>query len=294
MTTEYRLHRRFELPMIALVMAAVSSACSDGKDNDSPLVEPETIEGENIERSEFIGTPEIDILDGTPGNDRLLGEGGADLLSGKGGRDQFIGGPGNDVVVGGADNDIYYYNIGDRADIIRDEGGEADQLVFGAGISLDQVVITDRPLTLHIMIRDIAAQDSVTIMNWGQMGNFIETMVFDGKHYSHSEIEAAIVGNRRPKLVLPIEPQIAKVGEKFEFEIPTTAFVDPDDGDDLKYHVMDHHRSWLPTWLSQYSDKFGVFGTPTQADVEEFVLRVTVKDPGYRQAEVLVSVEVIP
>ncbi len=294
MTSECKLNQRFKLSMLALVAAAISSACSDGRDNGSSSVESQEIEGDSIQRNDIIGTPKSDILGGTPADDRILGDDSADVLSGNGGRDEFVGGPGNDVVVGGTDNDTYYYNIGDRADIIRDEGGKADQFVFGTGISLDQIVITDRPHALHIMIRDIAAQDSVTIMNWGQMDNFIETMVFEGKRYSHSEVEAAIVGNRRPKLVQPIKPQIAIVGELFEFEIPKTAFVDPDDGDDLDYRIMDHNRTWLPSWLSQYSDKFGVFGTPAQADIEEFVLRVSVTDPGYRQAEVLVSVQVVP
>lgn len=74
----------------------------------------------------------------TPGDDLVLGTHFDDL---------FQGGTGNDRIEGGNGGDTYRFNVGDGADTIRDHldnlfTDRADRVVFGEGISADDIVIT--------------------------------------------------------------------------------------------------------------------------------------------------------
>jgi Ca2+-binding RTX toxin-like protein len=70
----------------------------------------------------------------TAGNDVVLGGGGDDVLG---------GGAGDDTLYGGGGDDIYHFNLGDGFDqVVEYANGGVDQLVFGAGITASQVVVT--------------------------------------------------------------------------------------------------------------------------------------------------------
>ncbi len=80
------------------------------------------------------GTGE-DQLFGQDSADTLLGDEGNDYLSGDAGDDVLTGGSGADTLVGGAGVDTYVFNLGDGVDTIVDTPGEGNKLVFGSGIS---------------------------------------------------------------------------------------------------------------------------------------------------------------
>ncbi|RZJ45364.1 MAG: hypothetical protein EON86_01625, partial [Brevundimonas sp.] len=74
----------------------------------------------------------------TPGDDLVLGTHFDDV---------FDGGEGDDRIEGGNGGDTYRFNLGDGADTIRDHldnlfTDRADRVVFGEGISADDIVIT--------------------------------------------------------------------------------------------------------------------------------------------------------
>lgn len=74
----------------------------------------------------------------TPGNDLVLGTHFDDI---------FEGGAGDDRIEGGNGGDTYRFGVGDGADTIRDHldnlfTDRADRVVFGEGISADDIVIT--------------------------------------------------------------------------------------------------------------------------------------------------------
>lgn len=74
----------------------------------------------------------------TPGDDLVLGTHFDDV---------FEGGEGDDRIEGGNGGDTYRFNLGDGADTIRDHldnlfTDRADRVVFGEGISADDIVIT--------------------------------------------------------------------------------------------------------------------------------------------------------
>jgi len=99
---------------------------------------------------ELQGGTEADVLWGGAGEDQLLGEEGHDYLFGEEGSDQLDGGAGADVLVGGvgadtlqggAGADTYVFNLGDGVDSITDTPGEGNKLVFGAGISSNDITL---------------------------------------------------------------------------------------------------------------------------------------------------------
>ena len=96
----------------------------------------------------------------TPGDDLVLGTHFDDL---------FQGGTGDDRIEGGNGGDTYRFNVGDGADTIRDHldnlfTDRNDTVVFGEGISADDIVITrygSESNSVHLAIG--ATGDSVSI-----------------------------------------------------------------------------------------------------------------------------------
>ncbi len=77
----------------------------------------------------------------------LVGTDGADLLQGSDFGEEIRGRAGADLLQGGGGGDRYLYDRGDGADVIHDDAGVDrfpgdDRLVFGAGITPDQVAIS--------------------------------------------------------------------------------------------------------------------------------------------------------
>lgn len=112
--------------------------------------------------SSYTGTSGDDTLTGGTGNDTLTGNGGNDTLYsvsgddtlyGNAGNDEMNGGTGSDFLRGGSGDDIYNYESGGGWDTFRDEGtsGDADQIVFGAGIDSGDLTFT-RVGTYDLMI----------------------------------------------------------------------------------------------------------------------------------------------
>ncbi|KAF1056128.1 MAG: Bifunctional hemolysin/adenylate cyclase [Pseudomonas delhiensis] len=108
-----------------------------------------------------------DTLDGSEGNDLLLGGEGDDTLYGGTGNDTLIGGAGNDYLNGGDGSDTYRFEQGFGQDTISNyDTGPAsiDQVVFGEGISADQLWFSRSGQDLNISV--IGSMDQVTLSSW--------------------------------------------------------------------------------------------------------------------------------
>jgi RTX calcium-binding nonapeptide repeat (4 copies) len=88
------------------------------------------------------GSKHADHLKFGKGNNRVFARGGDDAVFGGGGRDRLRGGRGDDVLLGGAgadrlrggqDDDVLDGGPGDDYLFARGDGGDADQVVCGAG-----------------------------------------------------------------------------------------------------------------------------------------------------------------
>ena len=101
------------------------------------------------ENGELIGGSYRDVLYGASGEEALSGQGGNDflkgldgddLLNGDDGDDSLEGGLGDDTIYGGYGNDYYIFNRGDGKDLIFDMAGNQDTLMFGTGITADDII----------------------------------------------------------------------------------------------------------------------------------------------------------
>ena len=97
-----------------------------------------------------LGGPGQIQLSGGDGNDVLAAGSGNYLLDGGSGDDTLYGGPGNDTLVPvdrvvypqfdpGRGDATYVFNLGDGQDFINVVSGSATHLVFGPGISLNDL-----------------------------------------------------------------------------------------------------------------------------------------------------------
>ncbi len=127
-------------------------------------------------------------------NTTLIGSDEADTIYGYTGSDILIGAKGNDTLCGGADNDTYIFNLGDGNDVINEQGyaSAADKVVFGEGVSIDDIVFSKSGNNLVIGYAD--TDDSVTIINqnsssYYQIENFATS---DGYTIDYSKVNQLI------------------------------------------------------------------------------------------------------
>ncbi|RPH78387.1 MAG: calcium-binding protein, partial [Nitrospiraceae bacterium] len=116
----------------------------------------------NVENLELTGT----ALTGT-GNtlaNSLTGTSSAKQLSGLAGNDTLIGGAGDDTVNGGSGNDTFLFSLGDGQDLVQDNSGSADKMLFDGGINPLDLVITRQANDLRLAIH--GSSDQITVQNW--------------------------------------------------------------------------------------------------------------------------------
>jgi Ca2+-binding RTX toxin-like protein len=148
---------------------------------------------------ELQGNNGDDILQGDEGNDRLFGQLGNDQLYGGAGDDDLFGNEGNDSLnggtgadnlSGGTGNDTYNYARGDGDDLILDDAGN-DRIVLGEGISASDISVQRQGNDLVLLVLPASLPgtglslssggitDSITIADWFNTDNQIETIQFD-------------------------------------------------------------------------------------------------------------------
>ncbi|WP_344696415.1 calcium-binding protein [Sphingomonas rosea] len=136
-----------------------------------------------------------DALDGREGNDSLFGGAGNDTLNGREGHDTLTGGLGNDVLSGEGGDDTYIFNLGDGQDIVREYAGGSwggnDRVLFGAGISPADVIVTQAGNGRDFLLSIRGTTDSVlideSIADGG--GYRVESVQFaDGTIWSHADL----------------------------------------------------------------------------------------------------------
>lgn len=186
----------------------VNNAITGGEGNDS-LYASYDMTGNavlygNSGSDSLTGGEDDDILNGGTDDDYLFGAGGNDILEGAGGNDYIDGGPGSDTIAGGRGNDYIHSSVGgsdtylfnkcDGQDRIYEydyADTDVDAIVFGPGITRDDILITRKDYDLVFEIKNTT--DMITILNWYSGGNYpkIEFLLFsDGTSMTQAEIES--------------------------------------------------------------------------------------------------------
>jgi len=97
-------------------------------------------------------------------NNTITGNSANNVLSGAGGNDQLRGGLGNDTANGGSGNDTFLFGRGEGQDLVQDNSGTADKLLYDTGINPLELVISRQANNLRLSIH--GSTDRVTIQNW--------------------------------------------------------------------------------------------------------------------------------
>jgi Ca2+-binding RTX toxin-like protein len=119
--------------------------------------------GSNLENLTLTGAIAINGTGNTLDN-LLNGNSAANILSGANGNDTLRGGAGNDTLNGGAGNDTFLFGRGDGQDLVQDNSGTTDKVLYDAGINPLDLVISRQANDLRLSIHGSA--DAVTIQNW--------------------------------------------------------------------------------------------------------------------------------
>jgi Ca2+-binding RTX toxin-like protein len=101
---------------------------------------------------------------------------------------------------------------------------------------------------------------------------------FAATHTVNLEVTGRPV-NAAPVTAIPLADQTANEDEAFRFVLPAGTFVDPNPGDTLSLSATRADGSALPAWLSFDATTQTFSGTPTNADVGAWSVRVTASDP---------------
>jgi Ca2+-binding RTX toxin-like protein len=117
----------------------------------------------NVENLTLTGTSAINGTGNTLDNS-ILANSATNVLIGANGNDTLRGGPGNDTANGGSGNDTFMFGRGDGQDLVQDNGGIADKLLYDAGINPLDLVISRQANDLRLTIH--GSFDQITVQNW--------------------------------------------------------------------------------------------------------------------------------
>jgi Ca2+-binding RTX toxin-like protein len=126
-------------------------------------------------------------------NNAITGNSANNVLSGAGGNDQLRGGLGTDTVNGGSGDDTFLFGRGDGQDLVQENGGTADKLLYDSGINPFDLVLSRQANDLRLAIH--GSSDSVTIQNWytSPTRNQIETIqAGNGQQLLNSQVDQLI------------------------------------------------------------------------------------------------------
>ena len=141
--------------------------------------------GEHLDKLSYTGT----------GNFAGTGNSLNNTITGGAGNDWLDGGTGNDVLTGGNGGDTYWFGRGDRQDTIYNgDSGGVDRLLFGAGITEDQLWFAQNGSDLLVTLRGTGGTDAVRVKGWySDTGNRLSTFqLSDGQVLEATHVQQLV------------------------------------------------------------------------------------------------------
>ncbi len=109
------------------------------------------IRGDDYKSYHLYGGAGHDLIYAGDMGDHVYGDAGNDILIGGTGDDTLYGGDGQDTMAGESGNDTYVYNGMGIVDTISDTGGDADRILFGGGLKIEDMQLSYDGSTLDIL-----------------------------------------------------------------------------------------------------------------------------------------------
>ncbi|WP_165677577.1 calcium-binding protein [Metapseudomonas otitidis] len=144
----------------------------------------------------MLGGDGNDFLAGYSFDDMLVGGLGNDSLSAGNGNDTLDGGQGNDNLQGGQGDDVYLFERGWGQDTIADVDvatGSRDAIVFGAGITPDDIVATHGDGHLYLKLK--GSTDSIKVVHYFRYDTHVveEIRFADGSILTHQQLRESFL-----------------------------------------------------------------------------------------------------
>jgi len=137
---------------------------------------------------------QINVIPGG-GLTALFGNENDDSLTGGATAEFVVGGAGDDTLAAGGSSDIYFYNLGDGNDLVRNAVGrgidDLDLLSFGSGLAVSDVTLAQSGDDLLV---SIAGGGQILVQDFYHFGQLAQLQWTDGTTLSYNEIVVQTIG----------------------------------------------------------------------------------------------------
>jgi Ca2+-binding RTX toxin-like protein/subtilisin-like proprotein convertase family protein len=218
-----------------------------------------------------------DTLTGNAAGNGLDGGAGNDSLAGGAGADSLTGGTGADVLSGGTGFDLYLFEGAYGLDLIDEQGDAADTDTVRYGSGIDPVTVTVSRDGFDLKLAE--GGNLLTVNHhFGGAAFAIEQAEFaDGTVWSDGTLRQMV--NLAPTVQAALADIEILEDSPFDLSV-ANAFADADSliGDSLSYAALLASGDPLPDWLTFLSFDALFGGTPDDADLGTFTIKITATD----------------
>lgn len=253
----------------------ISEAFGQGTDTVETTLQNTTLAA-NLENLSFLenGSSAFRTGGGNSSANAMRGSSGRENLVAFAGDDTLHGGGGNDFLQGGTGNDTYKFGPGDGVDAVIEFSG-FDTVHFLGGIGREDLVFSAAGSDYVIQL--VGTADKLILSDWLATPDRVDRLVFcDDTVLDQQGMLAAL--NRPPAVANPVPDQATLEDAAYVFTVAGDAFADPDPGDTLTLSASLAAGSALPGWLAFDAASRTFAGTPANADVGGYEIRLLAED----------------
>ena len=180
-----------------------------------------------------------------------------DVVNAGAGDDFISAGLGNDIVNGGRGSDTFIYEQGHGIDVISDSAGDNDTIIFGAGITLDNLNLDFNDNDLIFNFNDFPS-DQLIIENYANSVDSIENIQVEGQTLSLEEILPPVtIGEFGQVSNFNHNSQTIQLDNSYENPVVFALPLSRNDGDPAVVRITDIQNDNFTAYLQEAEYKDG-------------------------------------